>query len=161
ELLVGRGDSIGAGSPFGILGPAIRRLAGIIDGESLAVRRQKLRARLGRHLPGEQIGRVAEFVGELVGVPFPDERSPALRAARSDPKLMGDAMRAAWEDWLAAECAVKPVLLVLEDLHWGDLPSVKLVDGALRNLADRPFMVLALARPDVHLQFPQLWAERN
>jgi tetratricopeptide (TPR) repeat protein len=161
ELLVGRGDSLGAGSPFGILAPAIRRLAGIVDGESLAVRRQKLRARLGRHVAAEHVGRVAEFIGELVGVPFPDERSPALRSARADPKLMGDAMRAAWEDWLGAECAARPVLLVLEDLHWGDLPSVKLVDGALKNLSDRPLMVLALARPDVHLQFPQLWAERN
>ena len=50
---------------------------------------------------------------------------------------MGDQMRRAWEDLLAAECAVHPVLIVLEDLHWGDLPSVKFVDAALRNLHDR------------------------
>ena len=60
----------------------------------------------------------------------------ALRAARGDPQLMGDGMRRALEDWLAAECAAHPVLLVLEDLHWGDLGTVSFVDAALRNLRD-------------------------
>jgi tetratricopeptide (TPR) repeat protein len=160
EILVGRGESVAAGAPFGMLAPAIRRLCGIVDGEPLGVRRRRLRARLGRHLGVDDALRACDFIGEMVGVPFPDERSDALRAARRDPKLMGDAMRGAWQDWLAAECAAHPVLIVLEDLHWGDLPSVKLVDAALRNLADRPLLVLALARPDVHAQFPQLWAER-
>jgi tetratricopeptide (TPR) repeat protein len=74
---------------------------------------------------------------------------------------MGDAMRRAWEDWLAAECAAQPVLLLLEDLQWGDLGTVSFVDSALRNLRDEPFMVLALARPDVHTAFPDLWGGRD
>ncbi len=41
----------------------------------------------------------------------------------------------------------RPVLLVLEDLHWGDLATVQFVDAALRELGERPCMVLALARP--------------
>ena len=67
---------------------------------------------------------------------------------------MGDGMRRAFEDWLAAECAAHPVLLVLEDLHWGDLGTVSFLDGALRNLRDQPLMVLALARPEVDERFP-------
>ncbi len=53
--------------------------------------------------------------------------------------LMGDQMRRAFEDLLRAECAAGPVLLVLEDLHWGDLPTVKFVDAAAharRSAAD-------------------------
>ena len=57
---------------------------------------------------------------------------------------MGDAMRRAWEDWLAAECSAHPVLLVLEDLQWGDLGTVSFIDAALRNLREQPFIVLAL-----------------
>ena len=53
------------------------------------------------------------------------------------------------------------MLLVLEDLHWGDLPTVSFVSSALRSLHDRPFMVLALARPEVHELFPRLWADRG
>jgi tetratricopeptide (TPR) repeat protein len=53
------------------------------------------------------------------------------------------------------------VLLVLEDLHWADAASVRLVDSTLRNLRDMPLMVLVLARPEVSGQFPGLWAERD
>ena len=38
----------------------------------------------------------------------PTSDNDALRAARANPQLMGDAMRRAWEDWLAAECAAHP-----------------------------------------------------
>ena len=75
--------------------------------------------------------------------------------------LMGDAVRAAWEDWLTAECAAEPVILVLEDLHWGDAATVRLIDATLRNLRDLPLMLLVLARPEVHKQFPGLWADRE
>src|SRR5262249_14097826 len=105
--------------------------------------------------------RVAEFIGEILGTPFPDERSMILREARKDAQLMGDQVRRAWEDFLAAECSAQPVLLVLEDLHWGDLPTVRLVGGALGRLKDKPWTVLALARPEVHDKFPALWAERG
>jgi tetratricopeptide (TPR) repeat protein len=105
--------------------------------------------------------RIAAFLGELCGTPFPDGHHEALRAARRSPVLLGDAMRTAWEDWLTAECAATPVLLVLEDLHWGDAATVRLVDATLRNLRDLPLMVLALARPEVQAQFPGLWAERD
>jgi tetratricopeptide (TPR) repeat protein len=69
-------------------------------------------------------------------------------------------MRRAWEDFLAAECTRHPVVLVLEDLQWGDAPTVKFVDAALRKLHDQPLMVLALARPEVQQVFPGLWAGR-
>src|SRR5262249_36759792 len=132
-------------------------------------RRQKLRARIGRHL-GERAGwptpseadlqRMVEFLGEVAAVPCPaEEGSVQLQAARRDAMLMGDQMRRAWEDFLAAACAARPVVLVLEDLHWGDLPSVKFVGAALRTLADAPLTVLALARPEVHGLFPRMWAD--
>src|SRR6185436_5792858 len=53
------------------------------------------------------------------------------------------------------------VLVVLEDLHWSDRTTVALIDSALRRLRDRPWMVLALARPEVHTIFPRLWEDRG
>src|SRR5262249_36319950 len=102
---------------------------------------------------------VAELLGEIAGA-SPAE-SDRLRVLRKDAVLFGDAIRAAWEEWIAAECATHPLLLVFEDLHWGDVPSIKLVDALLRNLHDRPLVVLATARPEVHDTFPGLWAERG
>src|SRR5690606_2089216 len=75
--------------------------------------------------------------------------------------LLREAMRAAFVDWLRAECSESPVLIVLEDLHWGDLPSVQYLDAALGALSDCPLLVLALARPEVRSTYPGLWQQHN
>ncbi len=161
EIWIGRGDPMSAGSPFGLLGRAVRRAAGILDGEPLEARRLKLRARVARHVAVHDLERVAHFLGEVVGVGFSDDVSVQFRAARQDARLMSDQMLKAWEDFVAAECRARPVVLVLEDLHWGDLPTVKFVDSTLRSLADLPILVLALGRPEVNDLFPNLWSERG
>ncbi|WP_233261754.1 serine/threonine-protein kinase [Vitiosangium sp. GDMCC 1.1324] len=159
-LLVGRGDPTSAGASCGLLGQVLRRLCGIVEGESLETRRARLYQRVARHLPDAQAQEAAGFLGELCAIPFPEEDSPRLRAARSDPRLMSAQMGRALVAFLRAECARQPVLLVLEDLHWSDALTVKLVEEALRELAEQPFMVLALARPEVKELFPGLWTRR-
>ncbi|QRN98820.1 protein kinase [Archangium violaceum] len=148
-VLLGRGDPMSAGSADGLLAQALRRLCGLCGGEPLEVRRGRLLQRLGQQLPAAQAREVAEFLGELCGIPFSDEHSPRLRAARGDPRLMSAQVGRALVSFLQAECARHPVLLVLEDLHWGDLLTLRLMDEALRELSEQPFMVLALARPEV------------
>src|SRR5262249_37500570 len=93
--------------------------------------------------------------------PFPDDESPRLAAARKSAEVMAAQLSQAFHDFLAAETAQRPLLLVLEDMHWGDLPSIKLLDGALRDLRERPLTVIALARPEVHEVFRQLWQGRE
>jgi tetratricopeptide (TPR) repeat protein/predicted Ser/Thr protein kinase len=161
QVWLGRGDPMSAGSAFGMIASAIRQGIGIRQGEAIDIRRRKLFDRISKRLPAAEQQRVAQFIGELIGTPFGDEQSIQLRTARNDPMLMGDQMRRAFEDLLAAECRFRPLMLVLEDLHWGDLPTVSFLDSALRNLAEEPFMILAFARPEVHELFPSLWSERD
>ena len=160
-VLLGRADLMSSNSAFAPLADAVRRRAGIVPSQGLAVRREKIdgMARVVRDPVRARV--VAEMIGELAGVPFPEDRSDLLRAARRDARLMGDHMRSAFEDWLSAECDAGPVVLVLEDMHWGDLPSIRFVDGALRNLSDKPLFVLALARPEIDQIFPDLWSARG
>jgi tetratricopeptide (TPR) repeat protein len=166
-IWVGRGDSLRAGSTLDLLAQALRGALGFHDGDPLADRRDRLRARVAEHAPPGERDRVAAFLGELVGTPVPDElgaagdSGAALRAARQDAQLMSEQMRRAWLDFLHAETAAHPVLLVLEDLHWGDFGTVRFIDAALRDLGKQPWMVLALARPEVFEVFPKLWAERQ
>jgi tetratricopeptide (TPR) repeat protein len=161
EVWTGRGDPMRAGAPFGLLGEALRRTAGILGGDDPGARRARLEERVGRRIPAGRAAALAAVLGEIAGVPFPDDDNVQLRAARRDPVLAGDLARGALVEWLAAECAAQPLVLVLEDLHWGDLPSVRLVDAALRELAEHPLFVLALARPEVRELFPRLWGERG
>jgi tetratricopeptide (TPR) repeat protein len=104
---------------------------------------------------------VLELLGELVGARFPDDDSPRLRAARQDPQVMAEQMRSAYVELLRATSRARPLLIVIEDLHWGDAPSVKILEEALLSLEALPFAVMAFARPDVQDVFPKLWSERN
>jgi eukaryotic-like serine/threonine-protein kinase len=153
EVWVGQSDPMRAGSAFELVADAIRRAIGLCDGDPLETRRRKLLARVEQHR-GIDILRVAVFLGELASAPFPDDADAQLQAARRSPILMGDQLRRAFEDFLRAECAARPVLLVLEDLHWGDRPSISMVEAALRNLVGMPLMVVALGRPEVRELFP-------
>jgi serine/threonine protein kinase/tetratricopeptide (TPR) repeat protein len=160
-LLLGQGDALSAGSPFAMIGPAIRRAAAVYDGEPIETRRQKLTARVTREGVTEELRRAVPFLGELVGIPFDDGASESLRAARKDPMLLGDLMRRGFIEWLRVESAARPLLIVLEDLHWGDAPSVQYLDAAMQALPEARLFVLALARPEVHETFPGLWSQRH
>jgi tetratricopeptide (TPR) repeat protein len=154
-------DPLTSRSPFQVVAQMVRRTADILDGEPLETRREKLRARVARRVAPADVDRVAEFLGELADVPFDDAGRDQLRHARGDAIVRGDQMRRAWEDFVAAESHAGPLVLVLEDVHASDAASVRLVDAMLRNLADRPLLVLGLGRPSVHDAFPRLWAERQ
>ena len=161
ETWIARGDAMSEGSSFALVARFLRRSAGITGSEPLVVRQQKLRARVARNVAEPDVTRVTEFLGETASIPFSDVHSVQLRAARQDPILMGDQMRRAFCDLVVAEGTAGTLVLVIEDLHWGDLPSVNLLDAALRTAHDHRFMVLAVARGEVHDAFPQLWAQRS
>jgi hypothetical protein len=101
---IGRGDPLRAGSALGLLGQALRAACDIREGEPLAERQTKLRERVARNIRGSaEQDRVAWFLGEVIGTPFPDDASEPLRAARKDAQLMRDAVHRAWLDLLRAE----------------------------------------------------------
>ena len=87
----------------------------------------------------------AVFLCELAGFEVDD---PALGAARRDPLVMADAIRCAWLAFIDFELRTRPLVLVLEDLHLADAASVRLLEVAAQQFADRSLLVLASVRPD-------------
>lgn len=151
DVLIGRADAIGADAAYGLLARALRETAR--DTSHFA---DFLFA--DSELPTTSRRRIAAFLGELVGIP--DEAGlPALDSARADPQSMREAIADAWEEWLGDRCRRRGMLLVLEDLHWGDLGTIELIGRALAVHGELPFVVLALARPELDQRFPRLWAE--
>jgi len=155
-----RADPMRAGSPFGLIADLLQRAASIRAGESIETRRDKLLTLVQSVVPGGEGLRIAEFLGEAIGAPFAEEESVQLRAARREARLMADQIRRAWLDFLRAQLDRGTLLVVLEELHWGDLPSVRLVEAAVDDLHERPLFVLALARAEVREQFPRLFQDR-
>lgn len=161
SLWVVGADVLRAGSALDLASRVLSIPLGIAVADSPDVRRQKIVARVSSRVSRADVHRVSRFLGEVVGAPFPDHEDLPLRAARASVQLMLDQVRSAFVDLLSAECGSAPILLVIEDLQWGDLPTVRLLDAALRDIKDKSFFILALARPEVHERFPKLWAGRR
>ena len=155
-VLVGQGDPLNAGSPYLLLGDALRRHAGIRAGAGATQARAAIADQLCRHVDPASRRRVAEFLGELCGVAFDADVSPPLQAARADHRIMSEQIGAAFLEWLAAECGAQPVVLVLEDAHWGDALTVKALDGCLRDLERGPAYVIVIGRPEMEQAFPDI-----
>ncbi|UJR83947.1 serine/threonine-protein kinase PknK [Sandaracinus amylolyticus] len=115
---------------------------------------ERLRVYL-RSLPLDDRERVADLLCDLIGAP-PSEPGIVLAAARGDAELTSRWTRRSVREWLAAECARAPVVLVIEDLHWADEVTLGHLGDALRVRGMCPLLVVALARPEVrdHLRTP-------
>lgn len=160
-LLSAHGDSMRVGTPFFVLTSALCGWAELRNADGHAIKQHKLSTCVRRLLPSDRADIVAPFLGEMIGVPFVDEGSPGLRAARRDPRLMADRLLSSFLEWLEALSAHGPLAFLIEDLHWADPASVRFLDAALGTLSERPFVVLAFARPEVRGSFPALWSERG
>jgi tetratricopeptide (TPR) repeat protein len=149
EVLVCRGDPMTARGGLGCVARALRAKLGVQDGEPAAQQEAKVRHYVDARSPFGLDPAIAPFVGELVGVRFSDASDEPLRAARHSPGLMQSRMRAAIEALVRADTHRAPQVLVLEDMHWADEPSIDLVDWLL-GTADLRFVVLGFARSELH-----------
>jgi tetratricopeptide (TPR) repeat protein len=157
-----RADPVRAASPFALVAPMLRRVLGIAESDPSETRWACVLRAVDGHgkLPPHEARRVATFLGEVLASGPPDVDA-ALAAARRDPVLHADQTRRAFVDFLRLHLDARPLVLVLEDLHWADVPSIGLVTEALRTLARAPLFVVGLARPDVEERFPGLWLQQG
>ncbi|MCG8417203.1 MAG: protein kinase [Proteobacteria bacterium] len=161
DVLCGRGDSFRIGSPFSVVSTALNAWAGLDPRDPPAVQWDGLKARLTGLVAPHQVDRFTVGLSAMLGMSGPSRDNPMSAAARENPVFLRQLVEEAWLGWLRALCDRRLVLLILDDLQWGDQLSVSYVDVALRELSDRPLMVLALARPEVQQHFPRLWARRG
>jgi eukaryotic-like serine/threonine-protein kinase len=157
-VLMARAHPVGAGSALMLVRQLVRAAARLeAEGDP-----ETQYAKVCAYVEGlgvEHPDRTAEFLGEVAGYPKPGEGTPQLLGARNDPRLMAEWMERTVSEWVGAEARRRPLLLALEDLHWGDLATVNYLARALREHPELPWMVLALARPEVDEGFPKLWSD--
>ena len=157
EMLLCRGDAMSRGSSLSALGRALRALMGIHDGELPHEQVTKVKNHVAVRLP-RTLRFLAAFLGELIGVPFPDDSDEPLRAARGSAQLMQSRMRMALEAFVRAQPT--PLVLFIEDMHWADDTTIELCDWLL-GCPDLRFGVFAFARPEVQARLPELWGRRH
>lgn len=154
QVIFARCDAVSAGSAYVMAAETLRAAAGVQRGDAADLKLEKVRARVAQGAASSASPAVDPLMA-LAGLVVDDGEA----SDEHDAAATGDELRRAFAEWLAAECSASPVVLVIEDLHLGDGPSVQLVEAALRALHDRPLLLLATARPEVHATFPELFAE--
>jgi predicted ATPase len=101
-------------------------------GEPEIAVRTKARARLGALL-GEELDDVLASLGLLLRIRL--ERTPKAQE--------GDGIPTAYIRWLEALAADQPVIVVLEDVQWADVPTRELAEAVL-ELTDRAGVAVVL-----------------
>ena len=158
EVLICYGDSaVAGGTSVSALGRALRATMGVQDGadsqEQVQLVKRYVRSRLPRSLHF-----LAAFIGELVGVPFPDHGDEPLRAARANDQLMQSRIRMALEALFRTQAGRIPQVLVLEDGHQADDTTLELIEWVLA-CPDIRFAVFVFAHQDLLGRRPELWAQ--
>jgi class 3 adenylate cyclase/tetratricopeptide (TPR) repeat protein len=124
---------------------------GILETDTASEALAKFRAGMAEHLESEQ----ADLVGHLVGFDF--SASPAVVALLGSPSFgqlaITDLVR-----YLRALADARPVIMLLEDLHWADDSSLDLLAQVVRRLPDAPLLVVGATRPELLERRPS-WGE--
>jgi class 3 adenylate cyclase/tetratricopeptide (TPR) repeat protein len=136
----GRCLAYGDGVAFWALVEVVKAQAGIDERDSEAEAATKLNAAVGAVIGDEGDARwVESHLRPLVGL----EAEAGLGGDRR-----GEAF-AAWRRFLEAMAEERPLVLVLEDLHWADDGLLDFVDELLDWVTDVPLLVVCSARPEL------------
>ena len=110
-----------------------------------------------RTISPEARRRVAGERGHLsVLLPELEQLVPEARASRAEPDVERYLLFESVAEVLRSESASHPLLIVLDDLHWADSPSLKLIEHVLRHEQTGRVMVLGAARSPADAPTPEL-----
>ena len=136
----GRCIAYGAGIAFWALGEVVKAQGGILEQDSAEDAAAKLHAAIGDVIAEDADARwVESHLRPLVGL----ETETGLGGDRR-----GQAF-AAWRRFLEALVERRPLVLVLEDMHWADDGLLDFVDELMDWLSDVPLLVVCTARPEL------------
>ena len=123
------------------------------ENEPAAAARQKVEQGLGAVLGMDEDGLMrAHFIAQLLGFDF--SASPHLQGVLDGRQLRDRALRYLGE-FFQAFAKQGPLVIFLEDVHWGYDSSLAALDGLAKAVEALPVLFVALARPSLLERHPQ------
>jgi len=137
----GRCLPYGEGIALWALGEIVKAHAGILESDDPATAREKLSRVLEPLAPSpEEQAWIAGELARLVGAgDVGGEREESF---------------AAWRAFLEAVAAQRPLVVVVEDLHWADGTLLEFLEQLVDWSSGVPLLVLCTARPELHELHP-------
>jgi class 3 adenylate cyclase/tetratricopeptide (TPR) repeat protein len=130
-VLRGRCLPYGEGVTYWSIAEMVKASAGISDDDPLEKAFEKLRETCENEA-------VADLLGLAVGV------LEAVEGERSQQDI-------AWalRSWIEQLAAAQPLVLVFEDVHWGEEPLLEVIEHIASWVRSAPVLLLCLARPEL------------
>ena len=142
--LEGRSLSTGRQLSFHPFADLCRSWAGITDQDDEESSRVKLEDAVGRVL-GDGSDEVLPFIAQILGVRLAAEQEE--RFSRIHGEALEKMVRNSVTQLLREASLKRPVVIVMDDLHWADLSSIELLESLLQLVEDHPIFFLNMTRP--------------
>lgn len=153
QIFIGRSLRSLADTPYGLLRDLFAEQFGIQDSDAPETVERKLRGAIQSVLPGQPDA--AALIGRLLG--FTPDNAPG-RPLMDDPEVLQNQAIARLTDYFAALSADRPVVALIEDLHWADDSSLDLLERLNRGRGGRRLLLVGTARPELAERRPA-WRE--
>jgi class 3 adenylate cyclase len=152
----GRAQPHADGGTLGALVQLVKAEAGILDSDQAGTVEHKLISTVTQLIPGPTATWVVQRLRPLLGI-----SDSADSGVRGDVGRAADVVRA-WRWLLQALASRQPLVLTLEDLHWGNDLLLDVVEGLVGpDVTDPiPLLVVAIARPELLERRPG-WADEQ
>lgn len=158
HLFVGRALPAMRSVPYALLRDLFAQQFGIQDSDPPETVERKLRAEIETVLPDSPDA--VALIGQLLG--FTGGDPTAGRGQVEDPEVLQTQALARLSEYYMALAADRPIVALLEDLHWVDDSSLDILDRLLNRMAAggpaSRMLVVGTARPEMHERRPA-WRE--
>jgi class 3 adenylate cyclase/tetratricopeptide (TPR) repeat protein len=140
----GRCLSYGGALPHHLLLEVLRSLLSIPSGTEISTK--IVRDRLAAQLGSRDVDEIVPYLAHLLSA----ELDPAAEAeiARLDRRALQERYVERLRSLLAGLTTARPLIVVLEDVHWADEASVEVIERLLTFVNEAPILMVLTTRPD-------------
>jgi len=156
-IFKGRASQQAQNQPYALLRDLFAFRFQILDSDPPAVVRDKMEAGIAEAM-GQDVAvqMKAHILGQLLGFDLHD--SPHVLPVLTDPAQLRDRAFLYLTQFVQAIASAAPTVIVLEDLHWADGPSLDAIQHLAQHSAGHRLLIVGAARPSLLERRPH-WGE--
>ena len=158
ELFQGRAQPLGQNQPYGLLRDILASRFAIADSDSAETARQKFTNGIAPLFVSDDAADMPEahahLLGHLIGIDFSESRHVKV-IAEDGKQIRTRGFHAAAQVFRrVSRQSQRPIVLVLDDLHWADEGSLDFIEQLIQVDGDVPMLVVGLTRPSLYERRP-------
>lgn len=140
----GRCLSYGRAMPHHLLLELLRSLLGIPPAAEISM--ELVRDQLSAHVAPNEVDDLLPYLAHLLAAPL--ESALEAETTRLDRKALQERYVESLRRLLVGLSTTRPLIVVLEDIHWADEASVEVIERLLTVVNEAPLLIICTTRPD-------------